>query len=137
MADANPWITQSSKKKKKEARKVSTTPGPSSNPSETSPSETSPFLSLQLYSSVTLRKPRSIPSTEERKPAAKTKPDLTINTSAYTAPVASPEPSPVLPFNEYTFNNMEVDSPTSAPRDQVQQFLDAEDLVPVLEPNSH
>ena len=82
MADTNPWITHSSKRKKKQAQKVSTTPGPSSNPSETSPSETSPFLNLQPYSSVTLRKPRTAP-TSDVTTSLKAKTDLAVATTAY------------------------------------------------------
>ena len=61
--------------------------------------------------------------------------DLTIDASAtaYTSPAASSQPSPVLTTNEFTFN-IEVDTPISAPQDQVQQLLDAEDLVPVHKP---
>ena len=105
MVDANPWITQSNKKKKKQARKVSTTP-------DTSPTTNSPFLSLQPYASITLQKPVKHPSSnEDAKPAATTKPALIVNTFDYTTPVATPEPSPVPVSNdnEYIFNNMEAD----------------------------
>ena len=130
MADANPCITQSSKKKKKQAWKVSTSP-------DTNPSANNPFLSLQPYASVTLWKPVKRPSSsKDAKPAATTKPVLTVNTSDYTTLVMSPvsSPEPVYNNTEYSFSNIEVDSPASAPRDQVQKILDAEDLVLVQEP---
>ena len=81
--------------------------------------------------------------TDNTKPVAakftKTKTDLAVSTTAYTTPVPTPTMSPVstsdatAPTNEYIFK-MEVDSPASAPQDQVQQLLDAEDLVPVHKP---
>ena len=63
------------------------------------------------------------------------KPDFTLTTtpSAYTTPVHTPVPSPVATTSKYIFN-MESGSVPSTPKDQVQKLLDAEDLIPVLEP---
>ena len=103
----------------------------------------SPFLSLQPYSSVTQRKPvrrqptlTSTPEEKEREPAttASTGVPLIVSTVSTTYQYSTPVSPPVVATNEYISTNMEVDSPASAPRDQVQQLLDTEDLVPVQEP---
>ena len=103
------------------------------------------FLSLQPYYSVTLRKLvrkqlmlTSTPEEKEKKPAttATTDAPLIVSTVPALYQYSMSVLSSVVVTNEYIFTNIEVDSPTSSPRDQVQQLLDAEDLVSVLEPTA-